>query len=117
MNIFQSGDKYELTYSSRPRAGMVAGYVEIISVVRIAESDMQFNPTSIKGCFDALAGEITYIVYSNSTNAKKKKTTFIRSRRSKEYADRYCNGILESEWFSPAKRNYYPISTDRRKID
>lgn len=22
----------------------------------------------------------------------------------------------ESEWFSPAKRNYYPISTDRRKI-
>lgn len=117
MNIFQSGDKYELAYSSCPRAGMVAGYVEIISVDRIAESDMQFNPTSIKGCFDALAGEITYIVYSDSTNTKKKKTTFIRSRRSKEYADRYCNGILESEWFSPAKRNYYPISTDRRKID
>lgn len=73
MNIFQSGDKYELAYSSCPRAGMVAGYVEIISVDRIAESDMQFNPTSIKGCFDALAGEITYIVYSDSTNTKKKK--------------------------------------------
>lgn len=117
MYVFQPGDKYELTYSARPRAGSVAGYVEIISVDRIPESEMQFKSTSIKDCFNALAGEITYIVYSDKASTKKKKAAFIRSRRGKEYADRYCGGVLESEWFSPMKRSYYPVSSDDKKFD
>lgn len=117
MYAFQPGDKYELTYSARPRAGSIAGYVEIISVDRIPESEMQFESAGVKDCFDALAGEIIYIVYSEKASTKRKKTAFIRSRRGEKYADHYCNGVLESEWFSPMKNSYYPISADGKKFD
>jgi len=117
MNIFQPGDKYELCFSSYPRAFDVAGYVEILSVNRIPESDLEFRATSIRGNYIANAGEVVYIVHSESTNTKKKKAVFFRDRRSQEYADEYCGGEIEGEWFSPTKRNYFPISTRNNRVE
>lgn len=107
---FEKGQKYELLYSAAPRAGSVAGYVEIVSVNRIPENEIVQKSTSIKGCFDAHAGEITFIVHSETTNDKKKKAVLIQSFNSEEYAREYCGGDREYEWFSPTKRSYYPIS-------
>lgn len=111
MKIFQPGEKYKLIFSAHPRAGAVAGYVEIVSVDRIPESEMQFRRTSIKQNFDAHCGTISFIVHSESTNKKIKKAVLIRSRVSKAWADEYCGGETEYEWFSPTKRSYYPISS------
>ena len=94
MKIFQPGEKYELIFSAHPRAGAVAGYVEIVSVDRILESEMQFRGSGIKENFDAHCGTISFIVHSEST-----------------WADEYCGGETEYEWFSPTKRSYYPISS------
>ena len=111
MKIFQPGEKYELIFSAHPRAGAVAGYVEIVSVDRILESEMQFRGSGSKENFDAHCGTISFIVHSESTNKKIKKAVLIRSRVSKAWADEYCGGETEYEWFSPTKRSYYPISS------
>lgn len=91
--------------------GSVAGYVEIVSVNRLPENEIVPKATSIKGCFDAQAGEITFIINSKTTNNKKKKAVLIQSFNSEEYANEYCSGNREYEWFSPTKRSYYPISS------
>ena len=58
MKIFQPGEKYELIFSAYPRAGSVAGSVEILSVDRVPESEMQFLECGSKESFYAhCAGE------------------------------------------------------------
>ena len=116
MKLFQPGEKYELLFSSYPRSGEIAGSVEILSVDRVPDSEMEFKATSIRGCFDAYAGTVKYIVYSDTTNAKPKKARFIRSRVSEEYASQFSGGVTEYEWFSPTKRSYYPISSNDRRL-
>lgn len=49
MTRFESGEKYGLIYLAYPRAGTVAGYVEIISVERKPEEEVIFKNTSIRG--------------------------------------------------------------------
>lgn len=116
MMIFNPCEKYELLFSAYPRAGSVAGSVEILSVDRVPDSEMNFKQTSIRGCFDACAGTITYIVYSDTTNTKPKKANLIRSRVSEEYAKQFSGGVTEYEWFCPTKRIYYPISSNDKRI-
>ena len=116
MMIFNPGERYELIFSAYPRAGSVAGSVKILSVDRVSDSEMNFKPTSIRGCFDACAGTITYIVYSDTTNAKPKKANLIRSRVSEEYAKQFSGGVTEYEWFCHTKRSYYSISSDDRRL-
>lgn len=116
MLIFNQGDKFELRRSARPRWNELAGFVEVLSIDRVPDSEMEFVPTSIRGNSDAVAGVITFIVYSETTNAKPKKARLIRSRVSKEYADKYCGGISEYEWFIPTKRSYYPISSEKGRL-
>ena len=111
MMIFNPGEKYELIFSAYPRAGSVAGSVEILSVDRVPDSEMDFKSASIRGCFDACVGTIKYIVYSDTTNTKPKTARLIRSRVSEEWAKQFCGGVTEYEWFSPTKRSYYPISS------
>ena len=116
MKIFQPGEKYELIFSAYPRAGSVAGSVEILSVDRVPDSEMDFKSTSVRGCFDACVGTIKYIVYSDTTNTKPKTARLIRSRVSEEWAKQFCGGVTEYEWFSPTKRSYYPISSRDKQI-
>lgn len=111
MLTFNPGEKYELRFSSYPKFDEIAGSVEILSVDRVPDSEMKFSETGIRGNFDACAGTITYIVHSDTTNAKPKKARLIRSRVSKEWARDYCDGVSEYEWFSPTKRNYCTISS------
>ena len=116
MKIFQPGEKYELIFSAYPRAGSVAGSVEILSVDRVPESEMQFLECGSKESFYAHCGEISFIIHSKSASKKIKKAVLIRSRVSKAWADEYCGGETEYEWFSPTKRSYYTISSERDKI-
>lgn len=116
MLTFNPGEKYELRFSSYPKSGEIAGSVEILSVDRVPDSEMDFKAASIRGCFDAYAGTVKYIVYSDTTNAKPKKARLIRSRVSEEYAREYTDGVTEYEWFSPTKRSYYPISSDDKRL-
>ena len=106
MKIFYPGENYELIFSAYPRAGSVAGSVEILSVDRVPDSEMDFKSTSVHGCFDAFAGTIMYIVYSDTTNTKPKKANLIRSRVSEEYAKQFSGGVTEYELFFTTKRSY-----------
>ena len=114
---FESGEKYGLIYSAYPRAGTGAGYVEIISVERKPEEEVIFKNTSIRDCFIAEVGTITFVVYSDTTNTKKKKAVVFCSRNSESYAEEFSGGVREYEWFSPTKRSYYPISSREGKIE
>lgn len=114
---FEAGEEYELIYSTYTRAGAVAGYVEIISVERKPEEEVVFKASSIKDCFTAEAGTITFVVHSDTTNTKKKKATLFYSRNSESYAEEFSGGVREYEWFSPTKRSYYPISSKEGKIE
>lgn len=69
MKIFQPGEKYELIFSAYPRAGSVAGSVEILSVDRVPESEMQFLECGSKESFYAHCGEISFIIHSKSATS------------------------------------------------
>lgn len=116
MIIFNPGEKYELRFSSHPRWNELAGSVEILSVERLSDSEMEFKPSAIRGNFTAFVGTIKYIVHSDTTNTKPKSAQLFREHVSKEYATQYCGGVTEYEWFSPTKRNYYPISSEKGRL-
>ena len=80
MKIFQPGEKYELIFSAYPRAGSVAGSVEILSVDRVPESEMQFLECGSKESFYAHCGEISFIIHSKSASKKIKKAVLLRGR-------------------------------------
>ena len=116
MIAFNPGDKFQLVFSSYPRRGAVAGYVEIVSVDRLPESEQIPSPSGVRDCFDWICGEITFIVHSESTNTKKKKAPLHRVLNSEEFAAEYTGGRREYEYFSPTKRNYYSVDSYSGKI-
>lgn len=114
---FEAGEKYELIYSAYPRAGAIAGYVEIISVERKPEEEVVFKAYSVKDCFIVEAGTIIFVVHSDTTNTKKKKATLFYPGNSESYAEKFSGGVREYEWFSPTKRSYYTISSKEGKVE
>lgn len=110
MKHFQIGEKYNITLQTWKRYGEIAGECEIVSINEIPYDQIQWKESSIKDCFNAIAGEITVILRTKTNNEKPKTFELNISRNSEEYCKEYkCE--TEYYWFSPGKRNYRIIDS------
>ena len=119
MLYFKVGQVFEVRYSSataRKKYGYVAGTCQIVGINR-DESAEEWKPGCIRGCYNRGVGTIEFILNTDkSHNGKVKTARLVQDNNSQEYADKFCNGIREYEWFLPTKRDYYCIGSDDKQI-
>ena len=111
---FEVGQIYKVRYSSRTaraKYGEDAGTLQIVGINR--DETQEWKAGSIRDCYNRPAGTIEFVLNtSKSHNGKVKTETLYQDNNSEEFANRYCKGQKEYEWFLPAKRDYYCISSE-----
>ena len=110
---FEVGQIYKVRYSSRTarvKYGEEAGALQIVGINR--DETQEWKPSCIRDCYGRPAGTIEYVLNtSKSHNGKVKTATIYQDKNSEEYANRFCKEEREYEWFLPAKRDYYCITS------
>lgn len=111
MKHFTVGGLYAVKLSSGKRYGEQVGICEVNAVTEIPHSELDWKATGIRDCYTAIAGEITVILKTQTTNEKPKRFPLIILKNSEAWQKEY-NTKPEEYWFSPGKRNYQTISAE-----